>query len=133
MGRRSEREIAFKLIFERLFNKEADFLVGAALIEDEDNVSVDTTFAKEILQGVENNFEAIEQLIQQNLVGYKFDRIYKIDLSLLILAIYEIKYQQTNPKIVINEVLELSKKFSTDKSSAFINGILSKIVNGSKE
>ena len=130
MGRKHEREIAFRLIYERLFNKGADFLTGAALAEDEDNAKYELGFAKEILEGISGNIEQINQIIKDNLVGYKFERIYKIDLSLLILAVYEIKFQKTDPKIVINEVIELSKRFSTDKSSAFINGILSKIVNG---
>ncbi|MDR0850295.1 MAG: transcription antitermination factor NusB [Christensenellaceae bacterium] len=130
MGRRSEREVAFRLIFERLFNEGADFLTGVKLLEEEDNAKYDSGFAKEVLEGVTQNLGVIEQQIKDNLVGYKFERIYKIDLSLLILAIYEIKYQNTDPKIVINEVVELGKKFSTDKSPAFINGILSKIING---
>ena len=130
MGRRSEREVAFKLIFERLFNNRADFLTGVTLVEEQDGVKYDSEFAKIVLEGVTQNLQSIEQQIKDNLVGYKFERIYKIDLSLLILAIYEMKYQNTDPKIVINEVVELSKKFSTDKSPAFVNGILSKIING---
>lgn len=130
MGRRNEREIAFKLIFERLFNKGADFLTSATLVGDEDGVGCDSDFAKDVLKGVEDNIDAINQLIEDSLVGYKFERIYKIDLSLLILAIYEIKYQNTDAKVAINEAVEMAKKFSTDKSPAFINGVLSKIVNG---
>lgn len=64
----------------------------------------------------------------QNVVtGYKMQRIYKIDLALIYLAVAEMRYTQTPKLVAINETLELAKIFSTEKSSAFINGVLAKI------
>ena len=63
-------------------------------------------------------------------LGYSLDRVYKVDLALIYLAVSEIKYLDTPHQIVINEVVNLAKQFSTEKSSRFINGVLSAIVKG---
>lgn len=120
------RELAFQLIFERLFVKDnytfdEEFFIS---LKKED----DKNFAKEIVINFENNRERLSELISSNLVGYEIDRVFKIDLALMYEALTEIFYLQTPYKIVINEVLELSKKYSTDKSSKFINGVLSTII-----
>ena len=63
------------------------------------------------------------------LKGYTPDRLYKVDLAILVLAIIELKYVKENPKeVIINEAVELAKKYSTEKSPKFINGILADIV-----
>ena len=68
--------------------------------------------------------------IEKNLkAGWKLDRISKIDLSILKLAIYEIKYKEIPFKVVINEAVELAKKYVEDSSKNFINGILASIVS----
>ena len=69
------------------------------------------------------------QLIEKNLkADWKLDRISKIDLSLLKLAIYEIKYKKIPYKVAINECLELSKKYGEESSKNFVNGILASVV-----
>ena len=76
----------------------------------------------------ENNIE-IQGLIEKNLkADWKIDRISKIDLSLLKLAIYEIKYKEIPYKVAINESLELAKKYGEETSKNFINGILASVV-----
>ena len=68
-------------------------------------------------------------IIKDNIEGYELDRIYKVDLAILVLAIYELKFENSTPdKVVLNEAIELSKKYSTDKSFSFINGVLAKIL-----
>ena len=67
-------------------------------------------------------------MINNNLFGYEPDRIYKIDKALLCLAVTEIYHYKTPAPVVVNEILEISKKFSTEKSSKFINGILGAIL-----
>ncbi len=119
------RELAFQLIFERLFVKEnySDEEFFASLKKDDDK-----NFVKEILLKYEENKDYVQKIISSNLVGYELNRVYKVDLALLCEAITEIKYIKTPYKIVINEIVELAKRYSTEKSGRFINGVLSSIV-----
>ncbi|MBE7073807.1 MAG: transcription antitermination factor NusB [Clostridiales bacterium] len=124
--RTEARELAFKLIFERLFVKENytfDEEFFAVLKKEEDR-----NFAKDLILKFEANRSEIEGVVNSKLIGYSLDRVYKVDLALLYLAVTEIKYIQTPFQIVINEVVNFSKQFSTEKSSRFINGVLSAIV-----
>ena len=129
--RTEARKLAFQLIFERLFVKENysfDEEFFAQLKKEED-----ISFAKDLVKNFEENRDKIESAVSSKLVGYELNRVYKVDLALMFLAVTEIKFLQTPFKIVINEVLELSKQFSTEKSSKFINGVLSAIVKGEND
>lgn len=120
------RELAFKLIFERLFVKEnytfdEEFF---ASIKKEENKE----FSQNLVKLFEEHKTELESLIKDNLIGYEIDRVYKIDLAILYLALTEIIYIKTPYKIVVNEAVEMAKRFSTEKSSRFINGVLSAII-----
>ena len=119
------RELAFQLIFERLFVKDnfSDDEFFVPLKKEED-----INFAKEILTSFENNRQQIKDTISSHLVGYEIDRVYKVDLAILCEALTEILFIKTPYKIVVNEAVELAKKFSTEKSSKFVNGVLSSIL-----
>lgn len=124
--RSQARELAFKLIFERLFVKETysfdeEFF---ALIKKEE----DKEFSKKLVLIFEENKEGLTSLISSHLVGYEIDRVYKIDLAILYLACTELNYFDTPLKIVVNEAVELAKNYSTEKSSRFVNGVLSAIL-----
>lgn len=124
--RSQARELAFQLIFERLFIKEDytfDESFFASLKKEEDK-----DFSKNLVRKFEENREHLKEIISSHLIGYEIERVYKVDLALIYLALTEIIYIQTPVKIVINEALELSKRYSTIKSSRFINGVLSSIV-----
>lgn len=124
------RETAFKLIFERLFVKENYDLneeFFASLKKEEDK-----EFAIEVLTNYLQNKDTLTEMITQNLIGYEIDRVYKIDLALMLEALTEIFYIKTPERIAINEVVELAKKYSTEKSSRFINGVLSAILRKKK-
>jgi len=84
-------------------------------------------WTRELSSGVWHNKSEIDHTIIPYLKGWTFDRINKIDLTLLRLAIYEIKYIKTPASIVINEIVEISKKYGTDDSFRFINGVLDRI------
>lgn len=85
-------------------------------------------FAEELAHGVLDHLPAIDATIQQHAHNWTFDRIAKVDLAILRLAIYELLHRDDIPPIVsINEAIELSKIFSHEDSKRFINGILDKI------
>ena len=87
-------------------------------------------YIEDAVLGIEKNKDEICSLIEKNLKSdWKIDRISKIDLSILKLAIYEIKYKEIPFKIAINEAVELAKRYGEDPSKNFVNGILASIVN----
>ena len=126
MSRRDARDVAFKLIFEFTFTKEnKDFLIDEYSLElnlDGDDMS----YIKEVYFGVISHYDELIQDISKYAENFSVDRIYKVDLALLLLAIYEIKYMEKIPfKVSVNEVIGLAKKYSTEKSVKYLNGVLS--------
>ena len=82
-----------------------------------------------MILGIKKEEDNIQNYIEQNLKSdWKLNRISKMDLSILKVAIYEIKYNQIPYKVAINEAVELAKKYGEDKSKNFVNGILASIV-----
>ena len=109
----------------RLGEEILDIFVMSQEIEDE---SV-KEYLRDILFGVSKNEEKINSFIIENLKEkWTLDRISKINLSLLKIAIYEMCYNDLPYKIAINEVVELAKKYSDEQAQSFINGILASIV-----
>ena len=132
MKRSAIREITFRLVYSLEIQKVEDINEQIKLYLECNNV--EDKDAKEYLEdvviGINKHKEEIKKLIEKNLkADWKIDRISKIDLSLLELAIYEIKYKEIPYKVAINESLELAKKYGEDNSKNFINGILASIVN----
>lgn len=123
MKRTEMRELAFKTIYSKFFNPdEMDVLENA----DADCLQ----FVNTILNNFAEHYNEINNKISSNLKGYTIERLFKIDLSILILAVIELDYVKETPKqVVINECVELAKKYSTEKSPKFINGFLASIYN----
>lgn len=131
MNRSAIRELAFRLIYSREIQKEEnieeqiELYIEANEIENKNAIE----YINDVVKGIENNRDEILALIEKNLKSdWKLERISKVDLSLLKLAIYEIKYKNLAFKIVINEVVELAKKYGEDQSKNFVNGMLASIV-----
>lgn len=131
MSRKSARETCFKLIFEYEFLHEKNDISLSTFLDVDTLTDEDKNFVKTEYDGIISRDKEICEIIQTHLKGYTLSRIYKIDLTILKLAIYELCFSEHNtPKsVVINEAVELAKKYSTDKSYKFINGILATIMN----
>ena len=132
MNRTAIRESAFKLIYSLEIQKHNDLKGQIDVYFESENI--ENKEAKEYIEdavlGIENHKEEILGLIERNLKSdWKIDRISRIDLSILKLAIYEIQYKDIPFKVVINEAVELAKKYGEDSSKNFVNGILASIVN----
>ena len=122
MKRTNARELAFKTIYSRFFNAEDN-----DELESADAGSME--FITKILKSFADNYQEINDIISTHLKGYTIERLYKIDLAIIMLAVVELKFIKETPKeVVINEAVELSKKYSTEKSPRFINGVLADIV-----
>ena len=87
------------------------------------------SYIKDVVKGTSTNSQEILELISNNLKkDWNLERITKVNLALLKLAIYEIKYKDIPFKVAINEAVELAKKYGEETSPVFINGILASIV-----
>ena len=127
MSRVISREETFKLIFEFCATGELNDLTVNEMIET--NKEVDVDYVNNVYYGVVNHFDELKEDISKTTKSFSVDRIFKVDFALLLLALYEIKYMPDVPNAVsVNEVLNLSKKYSTEKSSSYINGILANFV-----
>ena len=131
MNRTTMRELAFKLQYsleiQRCENNEEQI---ETYIENNEITNKEAiSYIQDAIVGIEKNRTTIQELIKENLKSeWKIERISKIDLSILELAIYEIKYKELPFKVVINEAVELAKKYGEDSSPKFVNGILASVV-----
>lgn len=130
MKRSAIRELTFQLLYSMEIQQEdtveqIDLYIENSEITDEET----KTYIKEVTNGIKEHNEEIIKLISDNLKqDWKVDRISKIDLALLKLAIYEIKYTDIPFKVAINEAVELAKKYGEEASANFINGVLANII-----
>ena len=132
MNRTEIREQAFKLIYSLEIQKKEDLEEAIELYIESNEITNKNAieYIKDAIFGIERNKEEIISSIEKNLKkDWKIDRISKIDLSILKLAIYEIKHTEVPYKVVINEAVELAKKYGEDNSRNFVNGVLASIVN----
>ena len=131
MKRSAIRELAFRLIYSLEIQKPENLEEQIELyLECNEVEEVEAKeYIKDAVLGIKENINEIQGLVEKNLkADWKLDRISKIDLSLLKLAIYEIKYKKIPYKVAINECLELSKKYGEESSKNFVNGILASVV-----
>ena len=133
MNRSAMRENAFKLIYSLEIQKSEKLQEQIDLFfESNDIKDIETKkYITDVISGIDKNNEQILKEIEQNLKeDWKLSRISKMNLSILKLAIYEIKYNDIPYKVAINEAVELAKKYGEDKSKNFVNGILASVVKG---
>lgn len=131
MNRTAIREQTFKLIYSLEIQKQED-LEEAIKLYEENNQIIDQkakAYIKDAIFGIQKNKDEIIHQIEKNLKSdWKLERISKVDLAILKLAIYELKYTDIPFKVVINEAVELAKKYGEDSSKNFVNGILASVV-----
>lgn len=131
MNRSRARETTFKFLYSLEITKETNIEEQMELFVENQNLKDNQAikYLKKIVNGIEENKEEIVEIIKSNIKEeWTLDRIAKIDLALLKLGIYEIKFAEVPFKIVINEVVELAKKYGIEKAKIFINGVLASVV-----
>ena len=130
MSRRQLREQIFKLLFRVEFNSKEELEQQEAFFfadeenyaGEEENAEIGEKFGK-----IVERLDEIDTELNQKAKGWSTDRMGKVDLTILRLAVYEIQYDDEVPTgVAINEEVELAKKFGQDSSPAFINGVLAK-------
>lgn len=126
MSRKTAREVAMKLAFARLFGGEDTY----EAILDKSGISEtptedDMTYSTEVLAGLDGHLSEIDELISGLAIGWSIERMPRVDLSILRIAVYEMLYRKDIPHSVsINEAVELAKRFGGERSAAYINGML---------
>ena len=136
MDRSTIRELAFKLIYSIEIQKATELEDAITLYFEANDITNQNAknYIEDAVVGIQKNMKTIDEQIEKNLKSeWKMDRISKIDLSILRLAIYEIKYKELPYKVAINEAVELAKKYGEDTSKKFVNGILASVVKESEQ
>ena len=130
MNRTESREQAFKLLYSMEIQKEASPEQIDLYLENNEITNEQTIqYIKDIWTGTNKYKDEIKEKISKNLKkDWYIERLSKVNLSLLKLAIYEMLFKKLPFKVVINEVIELAKKYGEDNSASFINGVLASIV-----
>lgn len=125
MGRKQAREGAMKVLFQ--MDSMSDFTEESleVFLENFEYDEMETLYIKESISKIRENLEEIDEYIKQNLEGWSIYRLAKVDLAVLRIAIYEMLFRDDIPmEVSINEAIETVKKYSTDESFKFINGVL---------
>ena len=127
MTRHESRELAFILIFEKSFQKDISVteLIDSAV---ELELFPHNEFAEGLAKKVDLNLDAIDAVIEENLVGWSAKRISKATKSILRLAVCEMLYSENMPVgVAINEAVEIAKKYASQEDASYINGVLGSI------
>lgn len=132
MARIKARELAFKLVFEDLFGIHTAKEMFGGLFEEEKDYKVinqeDIEYIEWVRREVSSRAEELDQIIVEYTQGWTIDRLDKVDLAILRLAVCEMRYRQdVTEAIAINAAVELAKAYATDNSPSFINGVLGAI------
>lgn len=125
--RRIAREDVFKLIFEFTFYNVPNNGTRELLLLDESLDDDDRVYLNETYDGIVSDMDQLNEVISAHLSGYRLERLYRPDYAVLLVATYELINRTAPTAVIINEAVDLGKKFGTDKSGAFINGVLAKI------
>lgn len=127
--RRECRAAALQFLYAWSINKPANLTDDLhVFFQNQENPREHYAFAEELIDGVLKNIDEIDGHIRTLAHNWEFDRIARIDLAILRLAIYEMLFRKDIPPVVsINEAIDLSKNFSTADSKRFINGILDRM------
>lgn len=136
ISRREARELCFKIVFEYDFypNPELDaqldlFLEQQPLLTEEDRAEIKTK-----AQDIFSKMEELDKEISEKTEGWAVQRMSRVDLSIIRLALYEIHFDDDVPvRVGINEAIELAKAYGGDESPKFVNGVLGRLVKGIDE
>ncbi|MBQ2257977.1 MAG: transcription antitermination factor NusB [Lachnospiraceae bacterium] len=136
MSRRELREQIFKFIFRVEFNdteemqEQEQFFFENFALEEQDIKEADAAYISEKSRKIIEKLDEIDEMINKQAKGWTTQRMGKVDLTILRLAVYEIVFDEDVPTgVAINEAVELAKKFGQEESSGFVNGVLAKFAN----
>ena len=131
MSRRLAREELFKIVFESEINGKDLDTVLASYLERENEVELNEKgkeFLVEYAKGISENQDKILAELDEKMEGWSFERVGNVEKALLKISVYEILFKDTPKEIIINEAVELAKKYGDVNTYEFVNGVLAKLV-----
>ena len=134
MSRRKARDITFKYVYSTLYGEsELEDIIESIITADSEEIasleSEEKAYFDKVTSGIKERENEIDKMILSKLKNWTIERIFKIDLAILRLAVYEIMYfENMPPKVAVNEAVELAKKYGNDSSYNFVNGVLREII-----
>ena len=134
MGRKLARESAMKLLFQMEANNDFTENMATTFLTNNDLIGEDKDYILKTVNKIIENKEAIDMKIEKYSQGWKLNRMPKVDLAVLRIAVFEIMFDEQIPiEVSINEAVDIVKKYSTSESSKFINGLLGGLVRDRDE
>ncbi|MBO4298129.1 MAG: transcription antitermination factor NusB [Clostridia bacterium] len=129
MDRTGARAAAMKLLYEWEMGGEGgeDTRLGMLDIQPDEN---EADYMDALVEGVRAHAAELDALVSKYAVGWRLERINRVDLSILRVAIYEISFEKLAPAVAVNEALELARTYSTPEAVSFINGVLGSLLRG---
>jgi N utilization substance protein B len=129
-NRRLARTVAFQILYQNELNPGSDEQFTETFLEQElPHYEPLLRFARTLINGTIDKKEQIDILLTNTVQHWSLSRMNVTDRSILRIAVYEMLFMDTPKPVVIDEAVELAKKFGADQSASFINGILDKVVN----
>ena len=133
MGRRASREGVMKLLYQLELQKSDKQEQIDLVLEDRSFTINDKEYIRDVVDGVYEHLEEIDNMIKNALNGWMIERISKLELAVLRLSLYEIKYRDDRPsKVTFNEAVELTKRYVGPDKAAFVNGLLGRYIDEDK-
>ena len=128
-ARRKARELALQMLFQQDMSGNLPDQIIATFEELQKSKPNTREFATKIFQGAVDNLETIDDMIQNQAENWRLSRMAAVDRNIIRMSVYEFLHEDDTPKLVIiDEAIEIAKKYGTQKSSQFINGILDGIL-----
>ena len=127
MDRTGARAAAMKLLYEWEMGGDGgeDTRLGMLELEPDEK---EADYMDELVSGVQQSAAALDEIIAKYAVGWRVERINRVDLSILRVAVYEITEKKVAPAVAVNEAVELARTYSTPEAATFINGVLGGLV-----
>ena len=128
MSRKQSREVTYRLLFS--LSTPDDDMLDIICGSEQRPAGPELEYIRGLCVACIDNLDAIDEIIKQRSKGFAFERIFKTDLAAIRMGIAEIKFFDGTPGVVaVNEAVDIAKKYGTEKSGAFVNGILAAVLN----
>jgi len=125
--RTKAREFALQMLFQWDMSQQDFAKLESKFWKSAKAADKTRAFANQLFEGAAKDVASLDQMIRQHCENWRFERLAAIDRAILRLAIHEMSAAETPPKVVLNEAVELAKKFSSEESGSFVNGVLDAI------
>lgn len=137
MSRRKAREVALQVLFQLDFNKVDGTEALNSIFEEHEDISEKARlYAQKLVLGTSSHLKEIDEIISKTANEWKLERMAGVDRNIARMAVYEMRFadEKLSPNVTINEAVELAKKFGSEDSGRFVNGILGSLAKSwSKE